>query len=112
MNFNEIRSHEAGVNVPPYDRILTSILGAAAIAFGVRDRTPMGWAIAAFGGVLAARGISGRCAISRQIARRAGRSEDARAEFEASSGTAARTKSTATDLPSETVYPPPLRTPM
>jgi hypothetical protein len=95
MHFNEIRSHEEGVNVPPYDRILTSILGAAAIAFGVRDRTPIGWAIAAFGGMLAARGVSGRCAVSRQLARRAHRHEgDAREAFEKSSGTAPRSAET------------------
>lgn len=71
MHLNEIRSHEFGPNVPTYERIVTSALGVAAIVFGLRERGVVGWAIAAAGVGLAARGISGRCAMTRQIARRA-----------------------------------------
>jgi hypothetical protein len=71
MHFKEIRSHEHGVNIPPYERIITSVLGLGAIAFGVREQNPLGWALAALGVGLAARGLSGRCPMTRQLARRA-----------------------------------------
>lgn len=87
MHFNEIRSHEFGPNIPTYERIVTSALGIAAVVFGVRERGVVGWTIAAAGLGLAVRGVTGRCAMTRQIARRArGKEmERARHDFEVSS---------------------------
>jgi uncharacterized membrane protein len=72
---NEIRRHEYGVNLPTYERVITSAIGIAAIAFGVREGGVLGWALAASGLGLAARGISGRCPVTRRLARANGERE-------------------------------------
>jgi hypothetical protein len=59
---NEMRHATEGVNIPAYERIVTTALGVAAIYFGTRNRGILGWALAAAGSGLAARGLSGHCA--------------------------------------------------
>jgi hypothetical protein len=58
---NELRHATEGVNIPVYERIVTTALGLAAIYFGTRNRGIVGWALAAAGSGLAARGLSGHC---------------------------------------------------
>jgi hypothetical protein len=58
---NQLRHSSEGVNIPPYERIVTAALGLAAIYFGTRNRGILGWALAAAGSGLAARGLSGHC---------------------------------------------------
>lgn len=68
MNFrNDLRHATEGVNIPPYERILTVALGAAAMYFGARHRGIFGWALAAAGSGLAARGVSGHCPAYRKM---------------------------------------------
>jgi uncharacterized membrane protein len=63
-----IRARARGANIPPVERVATTALAAAAIVHGIRRRTPLGWLIAAGGGLVALRGLSGRSAIYRRLA--------------------------------------------
>ena len=58
---NELRHATQGVNIPPYERMVTAALGLAAIYLGTRHRGILGWALAAAGSGIAARGIGGHC---------------------------------------------------
>ncbi len=65
-----IRSRRSGVNVPPLERVLTTGLGAALVALGIRRRGLGGWLATLAGGAIAARGVTGVCAVSRQLTSR------------------------------------------
>lgn len=74
---SSIRRRARGVNVPRLERILSTGLGAVGAGLGValaltgaRRMMMIGGAVAALGAGLMARGISGRCAITRAIAGR------------------------------------------
>lgn len=58
---SSIRSRIVGVNVPPAERVISGVLGGAAILAGVARRSPGGLAVAAAGTAAVVRAITGRC---------------------------------------------------
>lgn len=72
QQYPAIRSRLVGVNVPPVERIATGLLGGAAIAFGLRQRSLGGWIAAGVGALAVARAIAGRCPFYRARAIRKG----------------------------------------
>ncbi|MDQ3337818.1 MAG: SRPBCC family protein [Myxococcota bacterium] len=67
-----VRSRIVGVNIPTSERIVTGILGAAAIAFGAKHRGVSGAVAAGLGTVAIVRAITGRCPAYRARAARRG----------------------------------------
>lgn len=66
------RNRIVGVNVPPHERIVTGVLGAALIALGVRRGASAGAVVAGLGALAAARAATGRCPAYRARALRKG----------------------------------------
>ncbi|MGE0869954.1 MAG: SRPBCC family protein [Kofleriaceae bacterium] len=60
-----IRNRLSGTNVPPAERVVSALFGAAAIGFGLRQRGFIGWSLVGLGAVLAVRGVTGRCPVYR-----------------------------------------------
>lgn len=67
-----LRSRIAGVNVPPLERLLTGMLGGAAIAASLQRRGTLGVVGAGAGAIALARAITGRCPLLRMRAMRKG----------------------------------------
>ncbi|MGE0546313.1 MAG: SRPBCC family protein [Kofleriaceae bacterium] len=60
-----IRNRLSGTNVPQVERVVSTLFGAAAIGFGLRQRGFIGWSLVGLGAVLTVRGITGRCPVYR-----------------------------------------------
>jgi uncharacterized membrane protein len=67
-----IRSRLVGINVPTAERIASVAIGSAFAFVGVRRRDIAGFVLAAIGGALVARGVTGRCGLYRMRAARKG----------------------------------------
>jgi len=65
---NELRRRAHGVNVPGDERVVSTLIGTAAAMVGRRRGGLLGLLLGAGGVALAARGLTGHCAITRQIA--------------------------------------------
>ncbi len=72
MANDSIRSRIVGINVPGPERIASVVAGAALAAIGVRRQGLRGVLLAALGGALVYRGVTGRCGIYRMRAVRKG----------------------------------------
>jgi uncharacterized membrane protein len=62
---HNIRSRIIGVNIPSSERVVTGLLGAAALVYGAHRRTLGGVAIATIGGIALVRALTGRCPMTR-----------------------------------------------
>jgi uncharacterized membrane protein len=69
---DSVRRSSRGPNVPTSERLVSLALGSAALLFGLRRSSPLGWLIAAAGVPLLARGATGRCPVYRQLGARQG----------------------------------------
>ena len=69
MQSNEIRSRIVGVNVPRGERIVSGLLGGAAVAFGLRRRSVL---LTTVGAAFVVRALSGRCPLYRARSLRKG----------------------------------------
>lgn len=67
-----MRNRIVGVNVPPTERLVSGVLGAALIALGVRRASIGGALVAGIGALAAGRALTGRCPVSRARAIRKG----------------------------------------
>jgi len=67
-----IRSRLVGVNIPAAERVVTALLGGAAITYGLRSRSLRGLALAGLGTLAVARAATGRCPLYRARAVRRG----------------------------------------
>lgn len=67
-----IRSRLVGVNIPPYERVATAVLGGFAIGAGLRSRSLLGLVGAGVGTLAIGRAIVGRCPLYRARAIRKG----------------------------------------
>lgn len=67
-----IRSRLVGVNIPAGERVVTALLGGAAITHGLRSRSLRGLALAGIGTLAVARAATGRCPFYRARAVRRG----------------------------------------
>jgi len=67
-----IRSRLVGVNIPAAERVVTALLGGAAITYGLRSRSLRGLALAGIGTLAVARAATGRCPFYRARAVRRG----------------------------------------
>jgi len=67
-----VRRRLEGVNIPPTERTISALAGAALAAIGLRQRGLVGGVLAGLGAALIARGVSGRSAGYRQLSKRAG----------------------------------------
>jgi len=67
-----IRSRLVGVNIPAAERVVTALLGGAAITYGLRSRSLRGLGLAGLGSLAVARAAVGRCPIYRARAVRKG----------------------------------------
>jgi uncharacterized membrane protein len=56
-------AHDPEVNVDENERALCALGGGAVALLGIASPKPAGWALAAIGGWLAYRGLSGHCAV-------------------------------------------------
>ncbi|MBZ0234660.1 MAG: SRPBCC family protein [Deltaproteobacteria bacterium] len=65
MNNDQIRMRTEGINVPRIERLISIGAGTLALALGVRARSLPGILLAAAGGALVARGVTGRCPYTR-----------------------------------------------
>ena len=68
----QIRSRIVGVNVPPGERVVTGLVGAAALVFGARRRSFASLLAAGLGTALVVRAVTGRCPMYRARAIRRG----------------------------------------
>ncbi|MBA3817775.1 MAG: SRPBCC family protein [Deltaproteobacteria bacterium] len=67
-----IRSRIIGVNVPPTERLVSGVLGGAAVVVGLRQRSLRGVLLAGLGAGVLARAITGRCPLYRARSARKG----------------------------------------
>jgi uncharacterized membrane protein len=65
---HELRRRPHGVNVPDDERVLSTLFGTAAALLGKRRGGLLGLLLGAGGVALAARGVTGHCAVTRQLA--------------------------------------------
>jgi len=67
-----VRNRLLGVNVPPVERLVSGLIGGAAILVGLRRRSSGGALVASLGVAAVARAVSGRCPAYRARAARKG----------------------------------------
>ncbi len=73
----------AEVNVGTVERVATAVGGAALLLYGLTRRTLLGLGVAALGGGLLARGLSGHCPLYEELGLRTAPGRDAEIVFRA-----------------------------